>query len=121
MFSQLLNRIDSYLVLRSTVRDLETWLLSNLQQILNSGDKELIELANKVDADFMELGEGLVDEATLRNRFDSYIRTYNTIPINFFEAKTTVNDQATSTSETFNQRLVVPGLVENQSMDLLFV
>lgn len=121
MFTKLLNVIDSYLILRSTVRDLETWLLSNLQQILNSDDIKATELANKLDADFIELGEGLIDEATIRERFESYIKNYNTIPINIpiniFESKRIDGDHATSTSTTFNQSLVVHGLVENQAVD----
>lgn len=118
--TQLLNHIDLYLLLCCTVRDLETWLMSNLQQILDSGDSEAVEVANRVDADLVELGEGLIDEATLRERLDSYIRAYNTIPVSFFETERTTSDHATATTETFSDRLVVPGLVENHPVDLVF-
>lgn len=111
MLRELLNHIDIYLILRCTVRDLETWLMSNLQQILDSGDTQTIEIANSVDADLVELNEGLIDEVILRERLDSYVRAYNTIPVSFFETERTTSDQATATTETFNDRLVVPGLV----------
>ena len=82
MLRQLLDRIDCYLLLRCTVRDLETWLVSSLQEILNSGDSKAIEVANEVDADLVELGEGLIDELTFRERLEGYIRACETISSN---------------------------------------
>lgn len=120
MLKQLLNHIDLYLLLRCTVRDVETWLLSNLQEILDSGDSKAIEVANRVDADFVELGEGLIDEATLRERLDSYVRAYNTVPVSFFETEPSTSEHASASTETFSDRLVVPGLVESQTVDLVF-
>ena len=120
MVAELLNQIDSYLTLRSTIRDLETWLVSNLQQILDSGDDNAIEVANRVDADLVELGEGLVDEATLRERFSSYILDYNTIAISFCEAESTTSAHISAASETFSDQVEVPGLVEDHRVDLVF-
>ena len=71
--------MDSYLLAHCTRRDLETWLLSNLQIILDSGEKAAIDLANKVDADLVEFGEGLMDELTLREHLQSYIRSGDTL------------------------------------------
>jgi len=79
MLTQLLNYMDSYLLAHCTRRDLETWLLSNLQIILDSGEKAAIDLANKVDADLVEFGEGLMDELTLREHLQSYIRSGDTL------------------------------------------
>jgi len=79
MLTQLLNYMDSYLLAHCTRRDLETWLLSNLQIILDSGEKAAIDLANKVDADLVEFGEGLMDELTLREHLQSYIRPGDTL------------------------------------------
>lgn len=79
MLAQLLNRIDSYLLLHCTLRDLEAWLLSNLQRILDSGEDTAIDLANEVDVDLVELGEDLIDELTFRERLQSYIRSGDTL------------------------------------------
>ena len=79
MLTELLNRIDSYLLLHCTLRDLEAWLLSNLQRILDSGEEAAIELANEVDADFVQLGEGLIDELTFRERLQGYAGIRSTV------------------------------------------
>lgn len=121
MLTQLLKYIDLYLLSHCTVRDLETWLVSNLQQILESGDSNAIEVANKVDADLVELGERLIDEATFRERLDSYVMTCNTVLASFVETEHAASHYATATAETFSYRLVVPGLVENYRVDLVFV
>ena len=71
--------MDSYLLLHCTRRELETWLLSNLQRILDSGEEAAIDLANKVDADLVELGEGLMDELTFRERLQSYGKIGDTV------------------------------------------
>ncbi len=67
MISKLLEKVWLYLNGDRTLEYLETWVLSNLQIILDSGDAEAIEIANKLDADLVELGEGLLAEKTLRN------------------------------------------------------
>lgn len=85
MLRQLLNYIEDYLTGRCLLRDLETWLVSNLQQILDLGDTSTIEVANQVDADLVELGEGLIDEAILRERLERYMRLRKTIPHMFSE------------------------------------
>ncbi|MBI4285923.1 MAG: hypothetical protein HY670_08530 [Chloroflexi bacterium] len=72
MRGQLLNAIDNYLLGYSTRQQLEDWLIANLQSILNSGDQIAIEIANNIDADFVEFDEGLLDELTLRDRLQKY-------------------------------------------------
>ena len=66
MITQLLNKIDCYLHSQCTHQDLEKWLVSNLQDILDYGDKRAIELSNEIDADLVQLGEGLLDEPVFR-------------------------------------------------------
>lgn len=113
MVRQLLNYIDRYLLFRCTVRDLETRLLSNLQEILDSGDSKAVKLANNVDADLVELGEGLVDETTFRERLEVYLRAYETTLVTFSEAKHAATVHASTVAETFSDHLVIPGLVED--------
>ncbi|MBI2909151.1 MAG: hypothetical protein HYX92_16015 [Chloroflexi bacterium] len=78
MLRELLNRIYDYVMGRSTLAGLETWLLSNLQEILDSGDDKAIHVANQLDADLVELGEGLIDEATFRQRLEALIGAFST-------------------------------------------
>lgn len=68
MFIDLLERIDRYLRRVATLQDLETWLLANLQKILTSGDVQATTLANQLDADLIDLREGLLDTEAFRAR-----------------------------------------------------
>lgn len=120
MVGQLLNYIDRFLLLRCTVRDLETWLLSHLQQILDSGDTKAVEVANKVDADLIELGEGLIDEAVFRQRLEGYMRDYETALFTFSEVEHAAVTHASATAETFSEHLEVPGLVESHRVAVVF-
>ena len=91
--------MDSYLLLHCTRRELETWLLSNLQRILDSGEEAAIDLANKVDADLVELGEGLMDELTFRERLQGYVRIGDTFPLEYYETQPIVTIDATTPRE----------------------
>lgn len=64
----ILRRIELYLSGEMRVEELETWLIARLQLFLDCGDKKIRELVNEMDADFMELHEGLIDEKELYNR-----------------------------------------------------
>ena len=80
MINKLLEKVWLYINGNCTLQYLETWLVSNLQNILDSGDAKAIEIANQLDADLVELGEGLLDEEALRNNlpwFDSLNDTYS--------------------------------------------
>ena len=79
--TELLNRIDSYLLGESTLRHLEEWLLSNLQNIIDLADQKAIDLANQIDADLVELSEGLIDEATIREYLQRYVMDSQTVSL----------------------------------------
>lgn len=85
MFHELLEQIEGYLNAVYTLKDLEGWLLSNLQRILDSGDRKAIELADELDADLVELSEGLIDEKTIRERLEDTVRLEATITFTFPE------------------------------------
>lgn len=107
MLTQLLNHIDSYLVLHSTLQDLEAWLVSNLQRILDSGEEATIGLANELDADLVQLGEGLIDELTFRERLQSYIRIKGTLPVEYYETQPQLTVDATTPREVRLQHAFV--------------
>lgn len=112
MLTQLLNRIDSYLLLHCTLQDLEAWLLSNLQRILDFGQKTAIDLANEVDADLVELGEGLIDELTFRERLLSYIRIRDTLPFEYYETQPRDTVTTSSSTVTIKNELVIRPVVD---------
>jgi hypothetical protein len=72
MLSLLLNQIDAYLTGVIPLTQLEDWVISHLQEILNSGDQKAIEIANKMDADIVQFGEGIFDKLTLHDRLQNY-------------------------------------------------
>ncbi len=74
MFDDLCNQINKYLDGEQNLDHLESWLVGNLQNILDSNDKTAQAIADELDADFVWLGEGLVDEADLRSRLFGYVR-----------------------------------------------
>lgn len=75
MRQELLGKIERYLSGAIGARDLETWLVSHIQIILEADDAEALRIANQVDADLMELGERLIDEAELRDRLEPILGT----------------------------------------------
>ncbi len=85
MVSELLSNLNRYLIGQSSLRDLEAWLLGSLQHLLDSGDARVIEAANHLDADLVQLGEGVIDEVTLRGRLEGWFHQLETISVRFPE------------------------------------
>ncbi len=102
---ELLNEIDRYLIGVSSDRYLESWVVSNLQRILDSGDTGAICLADEVDASFIEVGEGIIDLTILHRRFDDLVRDARPIPFEFGEPPYLT--QPTSVSSTHST--ITPG------------
>lgn len=111
MLHQVLNYVYKYLNGQWTLKDIQTSLLSNLQRILESGDEVAIEVANQIDADLVELSEGLIDEVEIQERLVSYVRFGETIPFSLFETERPSATHATVATETFRNHLEVLGLV----------
>jgi hypothetical protein len=97
---ELLNEIDSYLIGRSSDRYLESWVVANLQRILDSGDSKAIHLANEVDVSFIELGEGIIDWVALNDRFDALARTARTHSFEFTESTTSTRNDIAGANDT---------------------
>lgn len=81
MIKELLDQIYGYVHGVCTLQDLESWVVLNLQRIFGSGDAEAIELANRIDANLIELGENLIEETAFLEYLQSYISSKQTIPI----------------------------------------
>ena len=73
LYDELLARIERYLNNKLTLKNLENWLLYNLQAILDSNDQLAIRVANEVDADFVQLSEGIIGESIIKMRLESYL------------------------------------------------
>ena len=71
--AELLKTIKSYVLGDITLQELEEWLLSNMQDILDSGDERAIEIANELDADLIELAEGIIDMSNIRDHLQRYM------------------------------------------------
>lgn len=65
--STLVQVLVQYLSGGRSTSELEEWLVSNLQDFLDSGDSDAIEIANQVDALLVEMSEGLISESQLRD------------------------------------------------------
>jgi len=59
-------RLTEYLTFAISTEMLESWLVSHLQEILDSGDAEAIGIANKVDAALIQLREAILTKQELR-------------------------------------------------------
>lgn len=61
----------------------EDWLVGHLQLILDSHDSDSIDIANNLDARFIELGEGLITEQELFNAAQALLPPAQTLPVTF--------------------------------------
>ena len=73
-FQELRQVVDDYLTGRRKLRDLESWIVANLQRVLDSQNDQAIEMVYQIDADLIELGEGLNDQLSFDERLESYLR-----------------------------------------------
>lgn len=57
---EILGQLKQYAEGRSSAESVESWILSQYQSILNSGERDAINLANEINALFVELGEQVI-------------------------------------------------------------
>ena len=79
MRSEFITVLMDFLRQNISIEDLQKWLLGNLQIILDSGDPVMIDAANALDANLMELGEHVIEQDELIHNVDVYIRKLETI------------------------------------------
>lgn len=103
MFHKLLEQIESYMNAECGLKDLEGWLLSNLQTILDSDDRKAIELADELDADLVELNEALIDEQMLRERVAGRIRRMSETSFIFSETESQQTNCTEVSGATFSR------------------
>ncbi len=107
MYQPLLSELSRYSAGLSTVTGLEMWLVSELQNILDTRDQEAISLANEVDGILVEFSEALTSEPELLERIQALVRIAETRTVDYSEFARAVRDVATSTdAETITHRVV---------------
>jgi len=98
MVAELVAAVDAYLVGRWTLQELEAWLAARTRAIYGSGDRRAMDLANKLEADLIDLGEGVADEATIRKHWEGYLSHLTTLTLFVGVEKPTTTISAASTS-----------------------
>jgi len=88
---------------------------------LQSGDEEAINLVNQIDADLIELNEGLVTEIEVYCRLERYVRLGETILRSLVEEQAYTATHATAAVETFNNHIRVTGMVEDLPLKYAFI
>ena len=97
---ELLDQTDRYLVGDQTDRDLEAWVIANLQRILDSGDSAAINLANEVDVGFVELHEGIVGLSEFYANLERLVRASRTHELRHTEVANAVRDDVGSENDS---------------------
>lgn len=82
MREKFLTELYRYFLGKISLVDFQSWLLSNLQEILDSEESVAVEAANSLDSDLVELGERLIDEAEFFRRIGCWIGRLETISAN---------------------------------------
>lgn len=106
MWEQLLDNILRYINGLCGRRELESWLLSNLQRILDSGDQLSVEIVNNIDGTLVALGEDLIDERTFRNNLLYYVSLRDTIELKQNITQPTISTEATAAVSTITAPMV---------------
>lgn len=109
MRDTLLSRVHDYLIGLSTIRELETWLLSHLQEILDTADQKGTELANQIDADLVELGEGVITASVFYDRLQNYYLATMTTSASFSGSVEGTRVHACTSAETIHHCYETPG------------
>lgn len=111
MLQRLLRYVSDFLAGRSTRTDLERWLLANLQALIESGDQNVVALANEIDADLIALNERLIDTTTFVERLQAYLSREDTHELRLPGTERIPTSPVSSgvASETIRRQVEVPG------------
>ena len=79
MRQDLIRKLSELQARQVSLDNVELWLVSHLQQILQGQDEELKHLADRLDALFIQSGEGVVTEPELDAEIEGIIRNLSTV------------------------------------------
>lgn len=74
IYHKIIEALKKYVSGSSCERDLERWVLSNYQQILDSGEESAAMLANEINALFIEQSEDLVSKDEMQYALAEILR-----------------------------------------------
>ena len=74
IYHRIIEALKKYVSGSSGERDLERWVLSNYQQILDSGEESAAMLANEINALFIEQSEDLVSKDEMQYALAEILR-----------------------------------------------
>ena len=80
---EILQVFRDYVFGKVRLLDLEDWVLSHIQGILDSGDQEAIAMIDRVDALLIEIGAGVASEEELLNAISGFLSDAETLILNF--------------------------------------
>lgn len=112
MINELLDIVEDYLNGSTALAHLEIWLLGNLQTILDSRDETSIRMANQIDGDLVELGEGLLDNEVFRERLTGYYNEAKTIHVSIPQELAAASVSTSAASETIKSRMDLRPVVD---------
>ena len=101
--TELVTALNSFLRSSISLNELQEWVLSNLQKILDSNDSVTISVVNEVDSDLIGMSEGLLGESTFVENLDGWINRLQNISVRTGESTETILADAT-TSYRFTVR-----------------
>ena len=70
----MIEELEKYVCGSSSEKDLERWVISNYQQILDSGEESAAMLANEINALFVEQSEDLVSKEEIPYTIEEILR-----------------------------------------------
>ena len=103
MLLKLLDQVNRFVNGNSSKRELESWLLSNMQTILDSREDKAIRLANEIDTGLIELREGIIDEVAFYVFLEGVIGAAATLHLAYSEIPPTVSNTSTGSVPFLDQ------------------
>lgn len=85
MHSELIVQINQYLNGSTSIKDLQSCLLRNLQAILDSRDQRDISVADALDVALIRLSDGLIEEREVWEQLAAIVRKHETETPNVFQ------------------------------------
>lgn len=83
MDKELLKAVDKYLVGAQALRDLAGSVAEVARTVLQSNDQHAIELLNQLEADLVDVSEGLLSEESFREQWEARTRIARTHSLEF--------------------------------------
>ena len=101
--SKLVGQIEAFLSGVLSLRDFKSWVLANLDDLLGSEDHSVVRITNELEADFVELGEGIISD----EHFRRHLRALADVPTIERSATSHSNGGTVVTEATVSDRPVI--------------